>query len=180
MQFHPPYDKMKILDATAGNRAMWVNKKHPLATYIDIRPDVKPDIVISCAKTNFKDKEFDLIVFDPPHQGYTENNKGQMAKRYGYLRAHQIRELIKDAFVEFKRILKDDGFVIFKWNDHDQKLDKILKLILDFEPLFGQITSKRTAGRSDYSASTYWICMIKNKGGETQKPLAFVEQSSIA
>jgi hypothetical protein len=36
---------MRILDLTAGNRAIWFNKAHPLAVYIDKRAEVNPTIV---------------------------------------------------------------------------------------------------------------------------------------
>jgi hypothetical protein len=36
---------MKILDLTAGKRAVWFNKKNPLALYLDKRSEVEPDIV---------------------------------------------------------------------------------------------------------------------------------------
>lgn len=146
---------MKILDATAGNRGIWFNKNCSDATYMDIRPEVKPDIVGDCTKTDFPDKHFDLIVFDPPH--FKAGPKSQMAKIYGQLNAREIRDLIEDGFKEFHRILKDNGFVLFKWNDHDQKLDKILRLILNFEPLFGQKVSVRTK----HSSATYWVCLRK-------------------
>jgi hypothetical protein len=35
---------MKILDMSAGNRAMWFNRSHRLATYLDCRSSVKPTI----------------------------------------------------------------------------------------------------------------------------------------
>lgn len=146
---------MKILDATAGNRAMWFDKQNPIATFIDIRPEVKPDMVMDCTNTTFEDKTFDLIVFDPPHVNCGSNS--HMAKTYGHFTTAEIRELIRDAFIEFKRILKDDGFVIFKWNDHDQRLSKVLSLIWDFEPLFAQ----KTAYKTKHASSTYWLCLIK-------------------
>lgn len=36
---------MKILDLSAGRRAVWFDKKHPLTTYLDKRAEVEPDIV---------------------------------------------------------------------------------------------------------------------------------------
>jgi hypothetical protein len=59
--------KMKILDLTAGRRAVWYDKKHPLCTYLDIRPEVEPDIL--CDTTALPDevgRDYDLIVYDPP------------------------------------------------------------------------------------------------------------------
>ena len=153
---------MKILDACCSKRAFWVNKHHPDATYIDIRPEVNPDRIMDCRNTSFPDKTFDLIVFDPPHVALSESNKGIFAKKYGTITAKEIRILVHEAFVEFKRILKDDGFVVFKWNTHDQKLKTILPLISGFEILFGQLTTQRTK----HSSQTFWFTLKK---GEYQK-----------
>ena len=148
---------MKILDATCCYRGIWFNKHQKDTIYIDIRPEVKPDVIMDCTKTTFENKTFDLIVFDPPHQGFTKEAKGIFAKRYGSLRAEEIRTFIINAFKEFNRILKDEGFIAFKWNDHDQKLINILKLQNEFEPLFGQVTSMRTKHKSQ----TYWVLLKK-------------------
>lgn len=148
---------MRILDATCARREMWFNKHQPNTTFIDIRPEVEPDIVMDCCKTTFADKTFDLILFDPPHIGLTVNNKGKFAKKYGTFTSQQIRDTVAAAFKEFNRILKDEGFVTFKWNDHSQKLDKILALIEGFEVLYGQ----RTAFRTKYASSTYWVILKK-------------------
>ena len=161
--------KIRILDATAGFRGIWFDKNEEHTIYIDIRPETNPDYVMDCTKTNFPDKFFNLIVFDPPHIGTTPNNKGIMGKRYhGGLRTSEIRELIKKAFKEFYRILKDDGFVLFKWNNHDQKLPKILSLIENFKPLFGQKVSVSTK----HVSRTYWVCLIKKRLDTCQLPPA--------
>jgi len=159
MKFEEIKDKsLKILDATAGFRGIWFDKNEEHTIYIDVRKEVNPDYVMDCTKTNFPDKFFDLIVFDPPHIGTTPNNKGLMGKRYhNGLRAKEIRELIRNASKEFFRILKDNGFLIFKWNDHDQKLSKILPLLEDFKPLFGH----KVAIRTKHSSSTYYVVLIK-------------------
>ncbi len=36
---------MKILDLTAGNRAIWFDKNNPLTIFIDKRKEVKPTYV---------------------------------------------------------------------------------------------------------------------------------------
>lgn len=57
---------MKILDLSAGNRAIWFDKNHPLATFLDKRPEVNPTIV--CDTRDIPEsvgKDFDLIVWDP-------------------------------------------------------------------------------------------------------------------
>lgn len=59
---------MKILDLSSGNRAIWFNKNHPLACYLDKRSEVHPTIV--CDTRNIPIEagvDFDLIVWDPPH-----------------------------------------------------------------------------------------------------------------
>ena len=130
---------MKILDACCSKRAFWVNKHHPDATYIDIRPEVNPDRIMDCRNTSFPDKTFDLIVFDPPHVALSESNKGIFAKKYGTITAKEIRILV-----------------------HDQKLKTILPLISGFEILFGQLTTQRTK----HSSQTFWFTLKK---GEYQK-----------
>ena len=49
------------------------------------------------------------------------------------------------------RVLKPNGTLIFKWNEHQIKLSEILKVI-GFEPLFG---NKR--------ADTHWLVFMKNE-----------------
>jgi len=158
MKFEDIKDKkIRILDATAGYRGIWFDKNEEHTIYIDIKPEVNPDYVMDCTKTNFPDQFFDLIVFDPP-QVSAKSKKGEMMKRYNCgLGASEIRELIRKASKEFYRILKDTGFLIFKWNDHDQKLSKILPLLEDFKPLFGHKVSIRTK----HSSSTYYVVLIK-------------------
>jgi len=147
---------MKILDATSGNRAMWFDKNCPLATFIDLREEVKPEIVMDCTNTTFPDYSFDLIVFDPPHVNVGATS--QMGQSYGHFTTAEIKELVRKAFEEFYRILKDNGIVIFKWNDHDTKLGTVLDLADPFfAPLFGQ----KVASRTKHSSSTYWVCLCK-------------------
>jgi len=159
-------EKMKILDACCGNRTFWYNKKHPAVTYIDIKKDVDPDLIMDCRNTNFKEKTFDLIVFDPPHCSYSEKNKGLFKEKYGGYTSAGTRSFIKKSFIEFERILKKDGLVVFKWNTHCQKLNVILSMIKNFEVLFGHLTAYKTK----HSSQTYWLLLkLKNSGPENQR-----------
>ena len=145
---------MRIIDVSAGNRAVWFNKAHPMATYIDIRPEVLPDLVLDSRNMpELADNTFDLGVFDPPHVKFGQN--AEMSKTYGWHTTEEIRNIIRQTSSELSRILKPDGLLSLKWNDHDQKLDKILALMLDFEPLFGHKTAMRTA----YASATTWVLM---------------------
>jgi hypothetical protein len=65
-----------ILDATAGFRMMWLNKKHPNTIYLDQRPECEPDIVGDFRDLKqFPDESFRLIVFDPQHAGSQEQGR---------------------------------------------------------------------------------------------------------
>nr|DAS52287.1 MAG TPA: hypothetical protein [Caudoviricetes sp.] len=50
------------------------------------------------------------------------------------------------------RVLFQDGFLIFKWNETDIKVSEVLNLT-PVKPIFGHISGKR--------ANTHWICFIK-------------------
>ena len=66
----------------------------------------------------------------------------------------------KDLPNEAHRICKPEAFMVFKWNDHDTKLESMLKLMSPYwKPLFGQTTSVRTMRAS----TTYWVMLDKGK-----------------
>lgn len=49
-----------------------------------------------------------------------------------------------------------EPLMAFKWNDHDQKLPRVLALMVEWwEPLFGHTTSSRTK----HSCQTYWVML---------------------
>lgn len=143
---------MKILDMSAGNRAIWFNKTHPCATYIDIRPEVKPDFVVDSTKTGLADESFDLVVFDPPHVNFGKN--ARMSKNYGHHTTEQIRQIIKGSGKEAHRVSKPNALMAFKWNNHDQKLPTVLKMMSEYwEPLFGHMT------KDGPRSQTYWTML---------------------
>ena len=48
---------------------MWFDKQNPIATFLDKRPEVNPTFI--CDTTKIPDEvgnDFDLVVFDPPHE----------------------------------------------------------------------------------------------------------------
>lgn len=145
---------MKILDLSAGNRMIWHNRKHPLATYVDIRPEVKPDFV--CDTRNLPPEVgsgFDLIVFDPPHMNL--GKKSRMAKSYGHHTTAEILDTVKKTSVEAHRVSKPGALMALKWNDHDIKLERVLDLLPEWEPLFGHGLSIPGRRRSQ----TYWMLL---------------------
>lgn len=147
---------MRILDVSAGNRAVWFDKKNPLATFVDIRPEVEPNIVADTREMPFLENDsFDLAVFDPPHVNFGAN--AEMSKTYGHHTTADIRDIITRTAQELHRIIRSEGLMAFKWNDHDQKLEKVLALMPDWEPLFGH----KTAQRNMRSSQTCWV-MLRN------------------
>jgi hypothetical protein len=150
---------MKILDLSAGNRAVWFNKKHPLATYLDKRESVCPDVV--CDTTKIPEsvgKDFDLIVFDPPHMNCGPNSN--MSKCYGYSTTQEILDTISGSGKEAHRVSKPNALMALKWNTHDIKLERVFNLLPDWEPLFGHLT------KDGPRSQTYWVMLKRKPGSE--------------
>ncbi len=152
-------DGLRILDMTAGARAIWFDKSHPLCHFVDIRECVGPDFVADSRRLplGIEPDTYSLVVFDPPHVNFSKN--GKMAKNYGHHTSAEIKTFIAGASKEAHRVSKPNALMAFKWNDHDLKLESALKLMAEYwEPLFGQKTSVRTMRVS----TTYWV-MLKRK-----------------
>ena len=152
-----------ILDATCGTQAMWFVKNNPLALYIDKRKEtfksslpgrkpwvIDPNILCDFTALPFKDNIFNLVCFDPPHMDSLGKN-AWMAKRYGRLFPNWEMD-IKYGFEECFRVLRPNGTLVFKWNETDIKLSKVIALSPE-DPLFGHTTnSKKT---------THWMIFMK-------------------
>lgn len=113
---------MKILDLSAGKRAIWFNKNHPLATYLDKRPEVKPTIVCD-TRQEIPGSGYDLICWDPPHMNCGPNSN--MSKVYGYHSTAEILDLIQKTGVNCHSVSNSNALMALKWNDHDIKLSRI-------------------------------------------------------
>lgn len=142
----------KILDLSAGRRAVWFNKNHPMATYLDKRAEVNPTIV--CDTRNIPESagsNYDLVVFDPPHMNCGPNSN--MSKVYGYHTTAEILDTIEKTGFEAHRITKPNALMALKWNNHDIKLDRLFKLLPKWEPLFGHLT------KDGPRSQTYWVML---------------------
>lgn len=151
---------MKILDLSAGNRAVWFDKKYRDAVYVDIRPEVQPDFVADSRQLPQEvGTNYDLVVFDPPHVNFSAG--AELSKRYGHHTTEQIRQLIHETAREAHRITRQDALMALKWNDHDQKLEKILGLMSKWwEPLVGH----KVAMRTKHASATTWV-LLRRLGG---------------
>lgn len=145
----------------------WFNRKHPDALFVDNRaerhelPDVsssggsrslviEPDLVADFTALPFDDETFALVAFDPPH--LVRNGKsGWLAKKYGKL-GTDWREDLRRGFAECFRVLRPDGVLVFKWNEHEIPVSQVLALT-PVQPLFGNRCGK--------TAKSHWLVFMK-------------------
>ena len=152
---------MRILDPACGGKMFWFDKENPDVVFGDIRSEehtlvdgrhfeVRPDAQMSFEALPFCDGSFDMVVFDPPH---LENagDKGWQKIKYGRLE-HGWRDYLPRGFSECFRVLKDGGFLIFKWNETQILVSEITSMI-GRPPLFGHKSGK--------AANTHWLCFAK-------------------
>lgn len=164
-----------ILDACCGGRMMWLNKHHPNAVYVDNRVankghiqngfnpnhEVRPDVIMDFRDLKFHDKEFKLVVFDPPHlTSLTETSI--MRKKFGCLNAETWQSDLKKAFNELWRVLDDYGVLLIKWNDIEIPYKKLLSLFSE-SPLFMNITAGQKASKESHRS--YWFTFMKIPNG---------------
>lgn len=153
----------------------WFNKQDSRAVFVDKRrethalPDVSsaggvrtleinPDIVADFTNLPFPAGHFAMVVFDPPHL-VRAGKKGWQAKKYGRLEG-DWREMIRRGFAECFRVLKPEGTLIFKWNEHEVPVSQILKLTPE-RPLVGQRCGK--------AAKTHWLVFMKSSANGCPK-----------
>jgi hypothetical protein len=139
----------------------WFDKKNQGVLFGDIRDEehvlcdgrslnITPDVLMDFRKMEFPDSTFRLVVFDPPHLRRAGPNSWLKAK-YGML-SDDWRADLRKGFAECFRVLKDEGILIFKWNETQIKVSEILALT-DHKPLFGHVSGK--------AANTHWITFMK-------------------
>lgn len=157
----------RILDACCGSRMFWFDKQNADALFIDNRSErheladassaggtrsliIDPDMVADFTALPFADATFPLVVFDPPHLVQNGRN-GWLAKKYGKL-ATDWRDVIRAGFAECFRVLREDGTLVFKWNEHEIPVSQVLALT-DVQPLFGNRCGK--------TAKSHWLVFMK-------------------
>ena len=140
---------MKILDPACGSKMFWFNKSEPHTTYTDIRKEtfslqdrgklrkvvINPDKIADFTNLPFRDYEFNLIVFDPPHLKRAGENSW-LAKKYGKLPKDVWPQMLSKGFKELWRVLALDGILLFKWSDNQIPFKDVLNLF-DQQPILG-------------------------------------------
>lgn len=161
-----------VLDACCGSRMFWFDRKNPNVVYADKRHEthelkdksskggsrslvIAPDLLADFTNLPFGDGRFAMVVFDPPHL-VSNGRSGWLAKKYGKLGA-DWREDIRKGFAECFRVLKAEGCLIFKWNEHEIPVARILELT-PVKPLFGN-----QGGRT---AKSHWVVFMKPHDGD--------------
>lgn len=154
-------ESKQVLDMCCGSRMFYFDKCNHSVIFGDIRHEkhtlcdgrkltIKPDIRFDFRDVPFKNNSFRMVVFDPPHLKNVGKNSW-MFKKYGGLEKDWKSDL-KKGFKECFRVLKENGTLIFKWNETQIKTSEILKLS-EVKPLLGH--------RSGKQANTHWICFVK-------------------
>lgn len=157
-------ESKKILDACCGSRMFWFDKQNSNVLFIDKRSEtltakdrdkirtieVSPDVVADFTNLPFEDDSFYMVVFDPPHLKKL-GETSWLAKKYGKL-PDNWQEVISKGFEECMRVLKLNGTLIFKWNEHDIKVSEVLDIISQ-KPLFGHTTGRQS--------KTMWMGFMK-------------------
>ena len=150
-----------ILDPCCGGRMFYFNKINPAVLFCDNRSfsgkmsdgrnfEVNPDIICDVTKLPFPDEYFYHVIFDPP-QLTSCTDKSDMAIHYTRL-TKPWEPFIHDGFWECWRVLKQYGTLIFKWNEHDIKVKRIIECI-GIEPIYGQ--------KNRRNSKTHWMCFMK-------------------
>ena len=156
-----------VLDACCGSRMMWFDPKDERALFVDKRqerhtlPDVSsaggarelvidPDHVADFTALPFPPESFALVVFDPPHLLRNGKNS-RMSAKYGDLKG-EWQDMLRKGFAECFRVLRPEGVLVFKWNELDVPVSRILALTPE-QPLFGNRCGKRSL--------THWIVFMK-------------------
>lgn len=157
----------QVLDVCCGSRMFWFDRADSRAIFADNRREthslkdkstkggrrtlcVNPDVLVDFTSLPWPDNRFAMVVFDPPHLVRAGKN-GWQAKKYGKLTG-DWKAMLRTGFAECFRVLRPDGTLIFKWNEHEVPVSQILALTPE-RPLIGQRCGK--------TAKTHWLVFMK-------------------
>ena len=144
----------------------WFDKGNPDVLFVDRREvepisvgkgrnarmfSCKPDMVMDFRALDLQDDTFSLVVFDPPHLLRGGDNS-YMVQKYSKLNILTWRDDLRKGFAECFRVLKQNGVLVFKWNESQIPLAEVLKLS-PVDPLFGHPSGKKL--------KTHWVCFMK-------------------
>ena len=152
-----------ILDPASSMRSFYFDKKDKRVLFGDIRVKethlltngqtihIEPDEVMDFRAIPYPDETFKVVIFDPPHM-LNLSEKSWMRKKYGVLDKETWQDDLTKGFAECFRVLKDEGTLIFKWNEVSIPLKDILTLT-PHKPVLGHPSGKRMG--------THWVLFMK-------------------
>ena len=151
-----------VLDPACGSRMFWFDKEDPRAYFGDLRYEthilcdgrelqVRPDFYTDFRNLDLPDEAFYHVVFDPPHL-ISLGKESWTAKKYGRLLPTWEDDL-RLGFSECFRVLKPFGTLIFKWNETQVPLSRVLALTPE-KPLYGH--------KSGRASKTHWVAFLKS------------------
>jgi hypothetical protein len=124
LDFYPRKKPRRILDATVNGGRFWRGSKRPVIG-LDNEFSHRPQIVADNTQMPFKDRFFDVIVYDPPHipnQGRDKQKDfherfglgDKSPKELGYNFTHTYPPFVTEAH----RVLQDEGILFCKIVDY--------------------------------------------------------------
>jgi SAM-dependent methyltransferase len=124
LDFYPRRPPRRILDATLNRGRFWRGSGRRVIG-MDIEPGHRPDVVADNRRMPFKDRCFDVVVYDPPHipnQGKDQSKDfnsrfGLVLKSpadNGYNFTHLYPPFVREAY----RVLKPEGILLCKIADY--------------------------------------------------------------
>jgi|SRR3990167_1183603 len=164
-----------ILDATCSFFRIW--PRHATIR-MDIRPEVKPDVVGDIRKTDFPDAHFDEIYLDPPHmirkdqfilphdiiaikRRLSGRKSPDSFTRYGTFKSRkEWLDFLDKTNQELFRILKPNGKVYYKTTfGKDSRLIKRedMEHMTNFKIIKEKITKSRKPGSKNM---VHWITFV--------------------
>jgi len=154
--------ELSILDMCCGSRMFWMDKHDERALFIDRREErhvlcdgralqITPDVIADFRALPFADNTFAQVVFDPPHLERVGDN-AWMKKKYGSLDRNTWPDDLRAGFAEAFRVLRPHGTLVFKWNETQIPVGKVVALT-EHKPTIWQRT-----GKAD---KTHWILFLK-------------------
>jgi SAM-dependent methyltransferase len=124
LSFYPRRKPRRILDATVNGGRFWRASKRPVIG-IDIESCHHPTIIADNTRMPFRDRSFDVVVYDPPHIPNQGRDKSKdfntrfglvlrSSKENQYTLTHTFPPFVKEAC----RVLRPEGILLCKITDY--------------------------------------------------------------
>lgn len=155
-----------ILDACCGGKMFYYEPLAPVVLFQDIRREtcvlsdrpkpfrVDPDVIGDFTSMDYRDGEFHIVVFDPPHLWRVGENS-DFFKKYGKC-PKDFKPWLSSGFAECFRVLRDKGILVWKWSEGQISFEEAVACS-PYRPLLGNKRGK-----------TRWTFFVKMEGMENE------------